>query len=140
MDKRKLLALCRPRTQCSGRVRGNQQRVPEAAGHRRAIQPEQNLRHAHERNDEVLERIYLGRRIKNNTERLEKLFELYTLRVTAEQAQGEGRKNAFRRILIRGMITGDYRRWHMNQTSATAPITIRTAQKTVDAVDHDWRD
>ena len=36
------------------------------------------LRAAHERNDEVLERIYIGRRFKNDTERLEKLFELYT--------------------------------------------------------------
>ena len=36
------------------------------------------LRHAHEHNDEVLERIYIGRRFKNDTERLEKLFELYT--------------------------------------------------------------
>ncbi len=38
----------------------------------------ENLRHAHARNDEVLERIYIGRRFKNDTERLEKLFELYT--------------------------------------------------------------
>ena len=38
----------------------------------------ENLRHAHERNDEVLERIYIGRRFRNDTERLEKLFELYT--------------------------------------------------------------
>ena len=37
-----------------------------------------DLREAHERNDEVLERIYIGRRFKNDTERLEKLFELYT--------------------------------------------------------------
>ena len=37
-----------------------------------------NLRDAHERNDEVLERIYIGRRFRNDTERLEKLFELYT--------------------------------------------------------------
>lgn len=37
-----------------------------------------NLRTAHERNDEVLERIYIGRRFKNDTERLEKLFDLYT--------------------------------------------------------------
>lgn len=37
----------------------------------------ENLRAAHERNDEVLERIYIGRRFKNDTERLEKLFELY---------------------------------------------------------------
>lgn len=41
-----------------------------------------DLREAHERNDEVLERIYIGRRFKNDTERLEKLFELYT-RMTA---------------------------------------------------------
>ena len=38
----------------------------------------ENLRLAHERNDEVLERIYIGRRFKNDTERLEKLFDLYT--------------------------------------------------------------
>jgi hypothetical protein len=36
------------------------------------------VRQAHERNDEVLERIYIGRRFKNDTERLEKLFDLYT--------------------------------------------------------------
>jgi hypothetical protein len=40
-----------------------------------------NLRQAHERNDETLERIYIGRRFKNDTERLEKLFEMYTQRV-----------------------------------------------------------
>jgi hypothetical protein len=38
----------------------------------------EDLRAAHERNDEVLERIYIGRRFKNDTERLEKLFEMYT--------------------------------------------------------------
>ncbi|MCB1620969.1 MAG: class I SAM-dependent DNA methyltransferase [Thiothrix sp.] len=37
----------------------------------------ENLRAAHEHNDEVLERIYIGRRFKNDTERLEKLFEMY---------------------------------------------------------------
>lgn len=37
-----------------------------------------DLRRAHDANDEVLERIYIGRRFKNDTERLEKLFELYT--------------------------------------------------------------
>ena len=36
-----------------------------------------DLRAAHDRNDEVLERIYIGRRFKNDTERLEKLFDLY---------------------------------------------------------------
>lgn len=36
------------------------------------------LRSAHEANDEVLERIYIGRRFKNDTERLETLFEMYS--------------------------------------------------------------
>lgn len=38
----------------------------------------ENLRQAHDRNDETLERIYIGRRFKNDTQRLEKLFEMYT--------------------------------------------------------------
>lgn len=42
----------------------------------------QNLRDAHDRNDEVLERIYIGRRFRNDTERLEKLFEMYTRMTT----------------------------------------------------------
>lgn len=46
-----------------------------------------NLRHAHERNDEVLERIYIGRRFKNDTERLEKLFELYTKMTAADKVK-----------------------------------------------------
>ncbi|MGV6818884.1 MAG: class I SAM-dependent DNA methyltransferase [Parvularcula sp.] len=45
-----------------------------------------DLRAAHDRNDEVLERIYIGRRFKNDTERLEKLFELYTKMTTAKGA------------------------------------------------------
>jgi hypothetical protein len=45
-----------------------------------------DLRAAHDRNDETLERIYVGRRFRNDTERLEKLFELYT-QVTAKQAK-----------------------------------------------------
>ncbi|MEA9977123.1 MULTISPECIES: class I SAM-dependent DNA methyltransferase [unclassified Pseudomonas] len=45
-----------------------------------------NLRRAHERNDEVLERIYIGRRFKNDTERLEKLFDLYS-KMTAGAAK-----------------------------------------------------
>lgn len=36
-----------------------------------------DLRAAHEHNDEVLERIYIGRRFKNDTERVNKLFDLY---------------------------------------------------------------
>ena len=50
-----------------------------------------NLRHAHERNDEVLERIYIGRRFKNDTERLEKLFDLYT-KMTAATAKATPEK------------------------------------------------
>lgn len=38
----------------------------------------EDLRRAHDANDEVLERIYVGRRFRNDTERLEKLFDLYT--------------------------------------------------------------
>lgn len=47
----------------------------------------ENLRRAHDRNDEVLERIYIGRRFKNDTERLEKLFELYT-QMTSQNKKG----------------------------------------------------
>jgi len=50
-----------------------------------------DLRAAHERNDEVLERIYIGRRFKNDTERLEKLFDLYT-RMTAVAAPAKAGK------------------------------------------------
>jgi hypothetical protein len=55
-----------------------------------------NLREAHDRNDETLERIYIGRRFKNDTERLEKLFELYT-QMTAKQPatkKATGRRKA----------------------------------------------
>jgi hypothetical protein len=48
----------------------------------------ENLRQAHDRNDEVLERIYIGRRFKNDTDRLEKLFELYT-KMTTQQAPAQ---------------------------------------------------
>jgi restriction-modification enzyme MmeI-like protein len=41
-----------------------------------------DLREAHEQNDEVLERIYIGRRFRNDTERLEKLFDLYSKMIT----------------------------------------------------------
>lgn len=47
----------------------------------------EDLRRAHERNDEVLERIYIGRRFKNDTERLEKLFELY-IKMTSKEKVG----------------------------------------------------
>jgi len=48
----------------------------------------ENLRAAHDRNDETLERIYIGRRFKNDTERLEKLFEMYTKMTTKPKAGG----------------------------------------------------
>jgi len=40
----------------------------------------EDLRRAHDYNDEVLERIYIGRRFRNDSERLEKLFALYEKR------------------------------------------------------------
>ncbi|MGG5812217.1 class I SAM-dependent DNA methyltransferase [Falsiroseomonas sp. CW058] len=50
-----------------------------------------DLRAAHDRNDEVLERIYIGRRFRNDTERLEKLFDLYT-KMTAGQNASKRKK------------------------------------------------
>jgi hypothetical protein len=50
------------------------------------------IRTAHDRNDEVLERIYIGRRFKNDTERLEKLFELYTKMTQAAPRKAAKRK------------------------------------------------
>ncbi len=50
-----------------------------------------DLREAHERNDEVLERIYIGRQFRNDTERLEKLFDLYT-KMTASAPTKPARK------------------------------------------------
>lgn len=46
-----------------------------------------DLRAAHDRNDEMLERIYIGRRFKNDTERLEKLFDTYA-KMTAKKGAG----------------------------------------------------
>ncbi|MES2392952.1 MAG: type IIL restriction-modification enzyme MmeI, partial [Acidobacteriota bacterium] len=54
----------------------------------------EDLRHAHERNDEVLERIYIGRRFKNDTERLEKLFDLYTKMTASTPAVAKGKRKA----------------------------------------------
>ena len=49
-----------------------------------------NLRAAHDRNDETLERIYIGRRFRNDTERLEHLFSLYTKMTTKPKAVAGG--------------------------------------------------
>lgn len=51
-----------------------------------------DLRAAHERNDEALERIYIGRRFRNDTERLEKLFDLYTKMVASPGAAAKKKK------------------------------------------------
>jgi hypothetical protein len=56
-----------------------------------SLMPE-NLRLAHEKNDEVIERIYIGRRFKNDTERLEKLFELYTKMTANTTGIKQGKK------------------------------------------------
>ncbi len=47
----------------------------------------ENLRKAHERNDEVIERIYIGRKFRNDTERLEKLFAIYAGRQKASVSE-----------------------------------------------------
>jgi hypothetical protein len=65
-----------------------------------------NLRAAHERNDETLERIYIGRRFKNDTERLEKLFELYT-KMTAAGAKVKPQKKAVKDTVRRLQTTLD---------------------------------
>jgi hypothetical protein len=54
----------------------------------------EDLRAAHDRNDEVLERIYIGRRFKNDTERLEKLFDLYTKMTGADSGKKKSQKEA----------------------------------------------
>ncbi|WP_006788661.1 type IIL restriction-modification enzyme MmeI [Thiorhodospira sibirica] len=48
-----------------------------------------DLRAAHDYNDEIIERIYIGRRFKNDTERLEKLFDLYTQMTTTQTKRGK---------------------------------------------------
>jgi hypothetical protein len=52
--------------------------LPSAQRQLMHLLPRKTLCHGPDRNDEVLERVYIGRRFKNDTERLEKLFELYT--------------------------------------------------------------
>ncbi|OYZ90173.1 MAG: hypothetical protein B7X99_17855, partial [Rhizobiales bacterium 17-65-6] len=57
----------------------------------------EDLRHAHKRNDETLERIYIGRTFRNDTERLEKLFDLYTKRTASDVAAAHKSPKASRR-------------------------------------------
>lgn len=53
-----------------------------------------DVRAAHEANDEVLERIYIGRRFRNDTERLEKLFDMYTQMTADSPKTAKARKAA----------------------------------------------
>lgn len=55
-----------------------------------------NLRAAHDRNDETLERIYIGRRFRNNTERLETLFAMYAKQGTGQTKQAAKKPRAKR--------------------------------------------
>ncbi|WP_375393060.1 class I SAM-dependent DNA methyltransferase [uncultured Sphingomonas sp.] len=54
----------------------------------------EDLYRAHEENDDVLERIYIGRRFRNDTERLEKLFDLYTKMTAKAPKPAKGKKAA----------------------------------------------
>jgi hypothetical protein len=56
--------------------------IAEMYDPKRMDQEFSRVREAHDRNDETIERIYIGRRFKNDTERLEKLFEMYTKMTT----------------------------------------------------------
>ena len=51
-----------------------------------------DLREAHGRNDEVLERIYIGRLFRNDTERLEKMFDLYTKMIGSPSAAAKTKR------------------------------------------------
>ncbi len=53
-----------------------------------------DLQRAHDQNDEVLERIYIGRRFRNDTERLEKLFEMYS-QMTSEKPLSKKKAKRF---------------------------------------------
>ena len=89
----------------------------------------ENLRHAHERNDEVLERIYIGRRFKNDTERVEKLFELYT-KMTAAAVKlapksAKGKKVAKKKLNDSDDLAGRFADFPLREESA-APNSADT--------------
>jgi hypothetical protein len=62
-----------------------------------------DLRAAHDRNDEVLERIYVGRRFRNDTERLEKLFELYTKMTATKVAIPKRKQTPQKKAIVGGL-------------------------------------
>ena len=43
-----------------------------------------DLEEIHNKNDEIIERIYIGREFKNDSERLEKLFDMYSKKTKAK--------------------------------------------------------
>lgn len=53
-----------------------------------------NLRAAHDTNDDALERIYIGRRFKNDTERLETLFTMYAKMTDKQRARSGAQATA----------------------------------------------
>jgi len=55
----------------------------------------ENLLQAHNELDETLERIYIGRPFKNDTERLEHLFKLYANMIKKEQAAKAPKQQRF---------------------------------------------
>ena len=64
-----------------------------------------DLRRAHEHNDQTLERIYIGRRFRNDTERLERLFELYATTISKQDSlrRPPSRKaEGFRQYSVKG--------------------------------------
>lgn len=71
-----------------------------------------DLREAHARNNEVLERIYIGRRFRNDPERQEKLFELYTRVNTGREnpQSGATKKDRSRGPVPGGALAGSHRR------------------------------
>lgn len=52
----------------------------------------EDLRQAHEWNDEVVERIFIGRRFKNDSERLERLYDMYAKLIAKKDAEAKNNK------------------------------------------------
>lgn len=52
----------------------------------------EDLRQAHEWNDEVVERIFIGRKFKNDSERLERLYDMYAKLIAQKEAEAKNSK------------------------------------------------
>ena len=52
----------------------------------------EDLRQAHEWNDEVVERIFIGRKFKNDSERLERLYDMYAKLIAQKEAEAKNNK------------------------------------------------